>query len=132
MPVDAVGTRTSSVEINIKKGLNVDEVARIFQQVFVFFTNSLERPRECSCRKRTILVSYADENVRSFFFCLRVQEYDFRGGAVEAGNAAIEYMESVPGIVPKEYAASRWVLKETRKLEWRKDVSWKFAKHRKR
>jgi hypothetical protein len=48
-------------------------------------------------------VSYADDHVRGFFFCLRVQEYDFGKGAVEAGNAAIEYMESVPGIVPKEY-----------------------------
>lgn len=50
-------------------------------------------------------MSYADEDVRSFFFCLRVQEYDFRGGAVEAGNASIEYMESVPGVVPKKYAS---------------------------
>eukprot|EP00123_Amoebidium_parasiticum_P009935 comp19788_c0_seq1/m.23741 comp19788_c0_seq1/g.23741 ORF comp19788_c0_seq1/g.23741 comp19788_c0_seq1/m.23741 type:complete len:479 (-) comp19788_c0_seq1:623-2059(-) len=59
------------------------------------FVESLERLPECETRKRTLLVYYESGAVKSFFFCLRVQENP------EDRVASVEYMESVPRIVPK-------------------------------
>ncbi|KNC74721.1 hypothetical protein, variant 1 [Sphaeroforma arctica JP610] len=81
------------------------------------YTEKLDRPWSSFGTKRTILISYrAYDTVKVtrstskthkppsdiFFFCLRLLEYDPNSEDPQRGRAIIEYLESVPNILPRD------------------------------